>query len=74
MKLLKKAISAKDGAGSCKLRCEEAEDMWHAFHLIGVGDRVRTTTMRKLVKEGSTGSVTSERVKISLTIQVQKME
>jgi len=74
MKLLKRDISSKDGVGSCKLRCEEAEDMWHAFHLIGVGDRVRTTTMRKLVKEGSTGSVTSERVKITLTIQVAKMD
>ena len=48
MKLIKKQISEKDGGGSVKLRAEEAEDMWHTFHIIAPGDRVRTTTLRKV--------------------------
>ena len=74
MKIMKRAISAKNGEGVVKLRCEESEDMWHAFHLVGVGDRVRTSTLRKVVKEGSTGSVTSAKVKLTLTIEVQRMD
>ena len=74
MKLLKKNISAKNGEGSVKLRAEEAEDMWHAYHLIGHGDRVRTSTLRKVIKEGATGSVTSQKIKIALTIEVKPVD
>jgi len=73
MKIIKRQISAKDGEGSVKLRCEEGEDMWHTFHLVAVGDRLRTTTLRKVVKEGSTGSVTSEKKKLTLTIEVAQV-
>ena len=73
MKLLKKQINEKDGAGFVRLRAEEPEDMWHAYHLVGVGDRVRTTTLRKVVREGSTGSTTSNKLKLSLTIEVKKI-
>lgn len=48
MKLLKKQISEKDGAGSVLLRAEEPEDMWHIYNLILVGDSVKTTTVRKV--------------------------
>lgn len=48
MKLLKKQISEKDGAGSVLLRAEEPEDMWHIYNLIHAGDSVKTTTVRKV--------------------------
>lgn len=48
MKLLKKQISEKDGAGSVVLRAEEPEDMWHIYNLIHVSDSVKTTTIRKV--------------------------
>jgi stalled ribosome rescue protein Dom34 len=48
MKLLKKQISEKDGAGSVLLRAEEPEDMWHIYNLILAGDSVKTTTVRKV--------------------------
>lgn len=41
----------------------DGEDMWHAFNLIAVGDRLSTTTLRKVVKESSTGSVDSKKVR-----------
>mmetsp|Transcript_21363 Transcript_21363/g.48191 ORF Transcript_21363/g.48191 Transcript_21363/m.48191 type:complete len:430 (+) Transcript_21363:79-1368(+) len=73
MKLIKRSINEKNGAGLAKLRAEEPEDMWHTFHLVGVGDRVRTTTLRKVVRESSTGSTTSSKLKITLTIEVQRV-
>lgn len=47
MKLIKKQISGKNSEGSVKLRAEEEGDMWHAFHLIGIGDYLKTSTLRK---------------------------
>jgi protein pelota len=47
MKLLKSSISGKNNEGSVKLRAEEEGDMWHAFHLIGIGDHLKTFTLRK---------------------------
>lgn len=52
MKLLKKQINEKDGAGSVVLRAEEPEDMWHIYNLIHVSDSVKTTTIRKVRKGG----------------------
>lgn len=48
MKVLKRQISTKDGDGFVQMKTEEAEDMWHAYNLIMAGDRVRTTTVRKV--------------------------
>ena len=56
MKLVKKPVCDKDGAGSATVRPEEPEDMWHAYNLIMVGDRVRTTTFRKVSENAGTGT------------------
>lgn len=48
MKVLRRQISAKDGDGFVQMKTEEAEDMWHAYNLIFAGDRVRTSTVRKV--------------------------
>lgn len=48
MKVLKRQISSKDGDGFVQMKTEEAEDMWHAYNLIAAGDRVRTSTVRKV--------------------------
>lgn len=48
MKILRRQISAKDGDGVVQMKTEEAEDMWHAYNLIFAGDRVRTSTVRKV--------------------------
>ncbi|CAI5742276.1 unnamed protein product [Hyaloperonospora brassicae] len=73
MKLLKKQISEKDGAGSVVLRAEDPEDMWHTYNLIHVGDSVKTTTMRKVGKEGVTGPTSSRRVHMTLQIEVEQV-
>lgn len=74
MKCLKKSISAKDGSGTVSLRPDTPEDLWHAYNLLQEGDLVRCTTIRKVVKESSTGSTTSQKMKMSLTIEVTKVD
>uniref|UniRef100_A0A674NGT6 Pelota mRNA surveillance and ribosome rescue factor n=1 Tax=Takifugu rubripes TaxID=31033 RepID=A0A674NGT6_TAKRU len=44
MKLLHKDIE-KDNAGQVTLIPEEAEDMWHSYNLLQVGDSLRASTI-----------------------------
>jgi protein pelota len=74
MKLIKRSISAKDGSGSIMLRPDTPEDLWHAYNLLQKGDLVRCTTVRKVVKESSTGSTTSNKKRIMLTIDVKSID
>jgi protein pelota len=74
MRVLKKQISAKDGSGTIVLRPETAEDLWHCYNLLQTGDLVRCTTLRKVVKESSTGSTTSQKKRLNLTIKIEKVE
>jgi protein pelota len=36
----------KDGAGSIALTPTEADDMWHLYNIIAVGDLITATTFR----------------------------
>lgn len=73
MKLVHKSLE-RDGAGVAALVPEEAEDMWHAFNLIQEGDRVRASTVRKVTNESATGSRTSDKVRTTLTVQVENID
>ncbi|KAL6065420.1 hypothetical protein QOT17_010242 [Balamuthia mandrillaris] len=48
--------------------------MWHAYNLISEGDLVRATTVRRVQERTTTGTSKSERVRMTLTIQVEKIE
>ena len=74
MKIIKKAISAKDGSGSIYIRPDTAEDLWFTYNLLQDGDLVRCTTHRKVVKESNTGSVSSSKKRLMLTISLQKVD
>lgn len=74
MKLLKRDISAKDGSGSILLRPDVPEDLWHAYNLLSQNDLVRCTTLRKVINTSSTGSTTSNKVRMNLTIKVTKVD
>ena len=74
MKITKREISAKDAEGSITVIPEVNEDLWHLYHIISPGDHVRATTIRKISKESSSGTVNNERVKITLTIQLDKID
>uniref|UniRef100_A0A4W6CQQ7 Protein pelota homolog n=1 Tax=Lates calcarifer TaxID=8187 RepID=A0A4W6CQQ7_LATCA len=49
MKLLHKDIE-KDNAGQVTLVPEEAEDMWHTYNLLQVGDSLRASTISRYVR------------------------
>uniref|UniRef100_A0A671LMU7 Protein pelota homolog n=1 Tax=Sinocyclocheilus anshuiensis TaxID=1608454 RepID=A0A671LMU7_9TELE len=73
MKLVHKDIE-KDNAGQVTLIPEEAEDMWHTYNLLQVGDSLRASTIRKVQTESSTGSVGSSRVRTTLTLCVETID
>ncbi|KAM0793117.1 hypothetical protein ACM66B_000596 [Microbotryomycetes sp. NB124-2] len=72
MLLVKKHIE-KDGSGYVTLRPQEDEDMWHAYNLIQEGDELRGSAVRRVTTESSTGSTSSHRVHLKLTIIVEKV-
>ena len=69
MRLIKKNIDRGSG-GELKLEPEEQEDMWHAYNLVAVGDSLRATTVRKVVQTSDTGSSTTMKKRMMLTIEV----
>jgi hypothetical protein len=44
----------------------------HVFNLLSEGDDVRCSTVRKVVKESSTGSSQAEKIRLNLTLHVRK--
>ncbi|KAJ1797748.1 Translation factor pelota [Coemansia sp. RSA 2399] len=70
MKLLRKNIE-KDKSGSVRLIPEHPEDMWHVYNLIQKGDQLEASTIRGVKSESSTGSVSTDRVRIKLTISIE---
>jgi protein pelota len=47
--------------------------MWHAFNLVRAGDTVTATTFRKVARDAGAG-VESERVKLTLTVEVEGVD
>lgn len=74
MQILHRDVSGKDGSGSVKVMVEQTDDLWHLYNLIARGDTVRTLTERKVHKELASGAMDSQRVKLSLTIKVDKLD
>lgn len=73
MKLIRRSLD-KDGSGSMTLSGEQAEDMWHLYNLIQVGDVVRSTAVRRVVNESATGSTSSQKVRTNLSVRVTKLD
>jgi protein pelota len=72
MKIIKKSIE-KDSSGFVVLLPDHLEDLWHLYHIISKGDRVRASTIRKIEKNTNTGRVT-ERRRFNMTIAVEKVD
>ena len=73
MRLLKKDLDDAN-AGSMTLKPEHKEDMWNAYNLVAAGDRVSAGTFRKLQKVSATGTTSNSRVKLTLTVVVEKVD
>lgn len=74
MKQIFRDIDPKTKAGTVRLEAHDAEDMWHLYNLIAQGDHLRATTIRKVQQETSTGSSSSDRVRMTITIQISSFE
>lgn len=74
MKQLFRSIDPKTKAGTVRLEAKDAEDMWHLYNLLAAGDHLRATTIRKVQQETSTGSSSSDRVRMTVTIQVKSFQ
>lgn len=74
MKDVRKRIDGRSHGGSVSMQAEDGEDMWHVFNLLRVGDRVKASTVRRVQTESTTGSVSSSRIKMTLTIEVRKID
>lgn len=59
--------------GSVDLVPEDEEDMWHVYNLISEGDEVQAMTDRKVHTTSSTGTTSSFRVQLKLTINVKRV-
>lgn len=73
MKLLSRHVEPGE-PGSVSVIPTDTEDMWHAYNLVQPGDTVRAATIRKVQTESSTGSTTSNRVKTTLTLEVESTD
>jgi protein pelota len=73
MKLIRKSVD-QFGAGDITLKPMSSEDMWSAYNLISVGDRVTCGTFRKLQKVSATGTTSNTRIKMTLMVVVTKVD
>ncbi len=73
MKLIRKTIE-RDSSGAVTIMCEGAEDMWHVYNLVQVGDSLRAPALRKVQTQSSTGTVISNKVRTTLSIKVEKFD
>ncbi|RKP03946.1 hypothetical protein CXG81DRAFT_8807 [Caulochytrium protostelioides] len=73
MKILARHIE-KDRSGRLVLIPEENEDLWHLYNIITAGDRIKGSTVRRVVTETSTGSVDKHAVKLTLVLVVATVD
>ncbi|KMT13711.1 hypothetical protein BVRB_4g080930 [Beta vulgaris subsp. vulgaris] len=62
------------GPGSVKMIPDEADDLWIAYNLIAEGDSVLAVTVRKVLREATSGRRDAERVKLRLEIKVEAVD
>ncbi|EAT92055.1 protein translation-related protein DOM34-like protein [Parastagonospora nodorum] len=70
MRLVSSSIERRTGEGLAKLEPEEPEDMWHAYNLIKENDLVEAMAVRRVTKTSDSGSTSTKRVKLKMTIKV----
>ena len=73
MRLVKQSIQ-RDGSGYVTLYPEESEDMWFTYNLIREGDLLRASALRRVTTESATGSTSSTRVHMNLSITVTGLD
>ncbi|EPY49853.1 translation release factor eRF1 family protein [Schizosaccharomyces cryophilus OY26] len=70
MKLIHKNVE-KTGSGEITMYPEEPEDMWHLYNILQIGDQLKASTIRRVVKVGATGTTSNSREKMTLKVLVE---
>ncbi|GMI19697.1 hypothetical protein TeGR_g644 [Tetraparma gracilis] len=72
MRIISKRISAKNGSGTLRLSADTSSDVWHIFNLLQTSppDVVTMSTVRKVKQSSATGSVSSSKVRLTLTLRL----
>lgn len=73
MKLIKRSLD-RDASGTITMATEEPEDVWHLYNIMQHGDRITSSSRRRIQHETGTGSVVSDRVQVKLTVGVEKID
>eukprot|EP01012_Entosiphon_sulcatum_P046329 TRINITY_DN6219_c0_g1_i1.p1 TRINITY_DN6219_c0_g1~~TRINITY_DN6219_c0_g1_i1.p1 ORF type:complete len:421 (+),score=98.76 TRINITY_DN6219_c0_g1_i1:99-1361(+) len=73
MKLIARDFD-KDGSGRVDIQPENSEDLWHLFNLIAVGDRIKCSTIRKVIQESATGTTAAQKRHIVVQIRVDTID
>lgn len=71
MRILK--IGIHNRSGFIHVVPTDDEDLWHIYNLIAVGDNVKSSTFRKVTKEGVTGLKQISKKKIVMTLKIVKI-
>jgi protein pelota len=77
MRIHHQQIDVKSGEGTLKLTPEDPEDLWHIYNLLVPGrvdDKLTAVTFRKIVLESSTGSTSTEKKRLNLTISIEEVD
>jgi protein pelota len=74
MRILSRSIDKVSKSGSIKVEAQESDDMYHLFNLIVEGDEIEASTMRNITHETKTGSVSKERIRLTLRLAVEHVE
>ncbi|KPI85893.1 putative eukaryotic peptide chain release factor subunit 1 [Leptomonas seymouri] len=73
MRLLRK-VQHPDGCIEVVVSVSTAEDLWHLYNIILVGDLVLTKTRRKVPRENTLGTIAAEMKTLNLEVEVQQIE
>lgn len=75
MRLIYKNIDRKANTFVVKLKLEEdTDDVWNLYNLIGKGDVIKGTVVRKVTKESYTGLTNNTKMKMQAMIRIKSIE
>ncbi|KAK0719052.1 hypothetical protein B0T21DRAFT_295631 [Apiosordaria backusii] len=66
----RQTVASIDETEGVELIITDPEDLWHANNLIAIGDIVYAPTLRKVTTESSTGSTSTQKVRVELAVKV----
>lgn len=61
--------TTSDGGATVRITADSAEDMWYAYNIIELGDRITSVADRKIARD-TAGGTSVERITVRLAVSV----